>query len=318
MLVNSKSLPVAVKQYKKLHIANKYVRAVSEASVLIQFSHPNLVSLYGITVKPFSLVMEFVSGGDLGQLLTFDHLGMVTQDWVDPLIGVHLARGEFIVLNFEEREKNPEMNSGKVEDEEKKEKKEKRKSKEGRLRLSKSMDEKKGRKKSKRDFFEGRAERKKSPTPRRKKKKKIESEESSEGTGSEDRSEKAEEKEAEDDPEEKAEEKEETIKAYSEKFQRSVEIPKTIVRFFPPPLTDTQLPQIIRLRIALDVARGLEALQMRSPPIVHRDLRPPNIFIVSLDPDAAVCFIYLFLFIFFSFSIFFFLFGVSLFLFSET
>ena len=36
-----------------------------------------------------------------------------------------------------------------------------------------------------------------------------------------------------------------------------------------------------RLQIALDVARGMAALEGNDPPIVHRDLKPSNIFIDS-------------------------------------
>lgn len=34
-----------------------------------------------------------------------------------------------------------------------------------------------------------------------------------------------------------------------------------------------------RLRIALDVAKGMRYLQNISPPIIHRDLRSPNILV---------------------------------------
>eukprot|EP01133_Synstelium_polycarpum_P015754 gene15754-18720_t len=45
----------------------------------------------------------------------------------------------------------------------------------------------------------------------------------------------------------------------------------------------------LKLRLILDVARGLEYMQALVPPIVHRDLRSPNIFICSLQEDAPVC-----------------------------
>ena len=35
----------------------------------------------------------------------------------------------------------------------------------------------------------------------------------------------------------------------------------------------------LRLRIAFDVAKGMQYLQNISPPIIHRDLRSPNIFV---------------------------------------
>jgi len=54
------------------------------------------------------------------------------------------------------------------------------------------------------------------------------------------------------------------------------------------PLRDEQLPWKLRIKIALDIARGMSYLQSLVPPIVHRDLRSPNIFMVSLDPNAIV------------------------------
>jgi hypothetical protein len=35
----------------------------------------------------------------------------------------------------------------------------------------------------------------------------------------------------------------------------------------------------LRLKVAHDIARGLAALHAHSPPIIHRDLRSPNIFV---------------------------------------
>jgi len=43
------------------------------------------------------------------------------------------------------------------------------------------------------------------------------------------------------------------------------------------------LPWDLRERIAFDIAKGMEYLASSQPPVVHRDLRSPNIFIVSLD-----------------------------------
>ena len=34
-----------------------------------------------------------------------------------------------------------------------------------------------------------------------------------------------------------------------------------------------------RLKIALDIAKGMQYLQNINPPIIHRDLRSPNIFV---------------------------------------
>ena len=39
----------------------------------------------------------------------------------------------------------------------------------------------------------------------------------------------------------------------------------------------------LRLRIALDVARGVEAMHNHSPPIIHRDLKSPNILVISFS-----------------------------------
>ena len=44
----------------------------------------------------------------------------------------------------------------------------------------------------------------------------------------------------------------------------------------------------LKQRIALDVARGMAYLHGLSPPVAHRDLRSPNVFLVSLD-SRHVC-----------------------------
>lgn len=49
-----------------------------------------------------------------------------------------------------------------------------------------------------------------------------------------------------------------------------------------------EVPWELRLRVALDVAKGMRYLSSLDPPIIHRDLRSPNIFIVSKDPSAEV------------------------------
>uniref|UniRef100_A0A6B2L0F3 Protein kinase domain-containing protein n=1 Tax=Arcella intermedia TaxID=1963864 RepID=A0A6B2L0F3_9EUKA len=44
----------------------------------------------------------------------------------------------------------------------------------------------------------------------------------------------------------------------------------------------------LRCKIALDIARGMSYLHTQfSPPITHRDLRSPNCFVVSMEPDWA-------------------------------
>jgi len=38
----------------------------------------------------------------------------------------------------------------------------------------------------------------------------------------------------------------------------------------------------------LDIARGLRYLQRQEPPIIHRDLRSPNVFVMSLSEDEPI------------------------------
>ena len=51
--------------------------------------------------------------------------------------------------------------------------------------------------------------------------------------------------------------------------------------------TDPQY-DLLRLRIALDVAKGMQYLHNLSPPVIHRDLRSPNVFVVSTDDNAEI------------------------------
>lgn len=44
----------------------------------------------------------------------------------------------------------------------------------------------------------------------------------------------------------------------------------------------------LRLRIALDMAKGMNFLHSLRPPIIHNDLKSPNVLLASLDPDAPV------------------------------
>jgi len=53
--------------------------------------------------------------------------------------------------------------------------------------------------------------------------------------------------------------------------------------------TPTALSKELQVRILLDVSKALGYLQSISPPICHRDLRSPNIFISSFDVNAPVC-----------------------------
>ncbi len=56
-------------------------------------------------------------------------------------------------------------------------------------------------------------------------------------------------------------------------------LPSGCLKRRPPPLSDDRIPWRLRWRIALDVAKGMRYLHSYQPPIVHRDLRSPNIFV---------------------------------------
>ena len=45
----------------------------------------------------------------------------------------------------------------------------------------------------------------------------------------------------------------------------------------------------LQLKMALDIATGMEYLHTRTPPVIHRDLKTANVFCVSLDAEDAVC-----------------------------
>jgi serine/threonine protein kinase len=49
-----------------------------------------------------------------------------------------------------------------------------------------------------------------------------------------------------------------------------------------------KFPWPLRIRMALDIAKGMQYLQSREPPVVHRDLRSPNIF-VCIPSDVNRC-----------------------------
>ncbi len=45
----------------------------------------------------------------------------------------------------------------------------------------------------------------------------------------------------------------------------------------------------LRLRLAKDIAKGVAFLHSCSPPIVHRDLKSPNVLVLLLSAFACVC-----------------------------
>jgi serine/threonine protein kinase/GTPase SAR1 family protein len=50
-----------------------------------------------------------------------------------------------------------------------------------------------------------------------------------------------------------------------------------------------KLSWAMRLRIAWDIAKGMSFLHATDPPLLHRDMKSPNILMASLDPTAEVC-----------------------------
>eukprot|EP00008_Paramoeba_atlantica_P003298 CAMPEP_0201476540 /NCGR_PEP_ID=MMETSP0151_2-20130828/1728_1 /ASSEMBLY_ACC=CAM_ASM_000257 /TAXON_ID=200890 /ORGANISM="Paramoeba atlantica, Strain 621/1 / CCAP 1560/9" /LENGTH=310 /DNA_ID=CAMNT_0047856941 /DNA_START=1633 /DNA_END=2563 /DNA_ORIENTATION=- len=53
------------------------------------------------------------------------------------------------------------------------------------------------------------------------------------------------------------------------------------------PYDDGTLTWQWRLRVALDIAKGMEYLHSLDPPIAHRDLRSPNVTVVCFDPTSS-------------------------------
>ena len=45
----------------------------------------------------------------------------------------------------------------------------------------------------------------------------------------------------------------------------------------------------VKLRLIYDIAKGMNHLHTYEPPIIHRDLRSPNIFVYTLDIKAPIC-----------------------------
>eukprot|EP01103_Thecamoeba_quadrilineata_P001906 TRINITY_DN1176_c0_g1_i2.p1 TRINITY_DN1176_c0_g1~~TRINITY_DN1176_c0_g1_i2.p1 ORF type:complete len:1699 (+),score=387.97 TRINITY_DN1176_c0_g1_i2:81-5177(+) len=52
---------------------------------------------------------------------------------------------------------------------------------------------------------------------------------------------------------------------------------------------DVTWNNLLRLHVAADIALGMKYLHSVVPPIIHRDLRSPNILMASLDPTDKVC-----------------------------
>ena len=67
-----------------------------------------------------------------------------------------------------------------------------------------------------------------------------------------------------------------------------VEVPLDQLELKQEPKQDEELPLGLRFRIALDIAKGMRVLAEHQPPIVHRDLRPANVFVTSTNKRANV------------------------------
>ena len=49
------------------------------------------------------------------------------------------------------------------------------------------------------------------------------------------------------------------------------------------------LPEKFLIKCAMDIAKGMNYLHSLQPPVIHRDLKTPNVFVESLDPVSDVC-----------------------------
>lgn len=52
--------------------------------------------------------------------------------------------------------------------------------------------------------------------------------------------------------------------------------------------TSTALSKALKKKMALEILSGLQYLHSRDPPIVHRDLRSYNVFVISTEMEADV------------------------------
>jgi hypothetical protein len=65
-------------------------------------------------------------------------------------------------------------------------------------------------------------------------------------------------------------------------------VPKSIIKISYRPVNDDDISWKLRLRITIDIAQGMNYLHSRTPPITHRDLRSPNVFLMSRNENAEV------------------------------
>ena len=65
-------------------------------------------------------------------------------------------------------------------------------------------------------------------------------------------------------------------------------VPVSQITILSLPLKDEEIPWLFRVKIALDVAKAMNYLHSLVPPVAHRDLRSPNVFLVSRDRHSDV------------------------------
>jgi Protein tyrosine and serine/threonine kinase len=68
----------------------------------------------------------------------------------------------------------------------------------------------------------------------------------------------------------------------------SARVPESLVSITHRPLGDSEISWEFRVRVMLDVAHAMQYLHSLAPPIIHRDLRSPNVFLMSQDCEAPV------------------------------
>jgi serine/threonine protein kinase len=52
--------------------------------------------------------------------------------------------------------------------------------------------------------------------------------------------------------------------------------------------SNVDFSRLLKRKMCIDIARGLDYLHSREPPIIHRDLRSFNIFVMSMEMDCEV------------------------------
>ena len=64
-------------------------------------------------------------------------------------------------------------------------------------------------------------------------------------------------------------------------------------------LSDEEYNRILRLKIGIDIAKGMRYLQSITPPVIHRDLRSPNVLVFYYFNPLIIIYFVFFLFIYY-------------------